>query len=138
MLLFGCLVACPSILPRHLCYRCSPRIKSNVVGRFKKRHPISPFPAMTLWQNWTWLVVSSTSPYTPIYSVVFPLSTIPYVLFLRVCWYPLCTVVTHSDTHKGLWKKKSVPVVAKIGFSYLLVFVLFSIIGVSCVTREFV
>jgi len=121
MLLFGCLVACPSILPRHLCYRCSPRIKSNVVGRFKKRHPISPFPAMTLWQNWTWLVVSSTSPYTPIYSVVFPLSTIPYVLFLR-----------------GLWKKKSVPVVAKIGFSYLLVFVLFSIIGVSCVTREFV
>eukprot|EP00871_Galdieria_phlegrea_P000639 jgi/Galph1/1576/GphlegSOOS_G271.1 len=47
-----------------------------------------------------------------IYSIVFPLSTIPYLLFLR-----------------GLWKQKTVPVVSKLGFTYLLVFVFFSIIG---------
>ncbi|EME28244.1 hypothetical protein Gasu_42460 isoform 2 [Galdieria sulphuraria] len=70
-------------------------------------------------QNWTWIanrvssaVSNTSSPYTAIYSIVFPLSTIPYLLFL-----------------KGLWKKQTVPTVAKIGFSYLLVFVLFSIVG---------
>ncbi|EME28245.1 hypothetical protein Gasu_42460 isoform 1 [Galdieria sulphuraria] len=87
-------------------------------------------------QNWTWIanrvssaVSNTSSPYTAIYSIVFPLSTIPYLLFLKVSLPQYFKFTLLMRENKGLWKKQTVPTVAKIGFSYLLVFVLFSIVG---------
>ncbi|GJQ12332.1 hypothetical protein GpartN1_g4731.t1 [Galdieria partita] len=108
------LTSCKRIL--HLCHFCD----RKYLKRFKKIPSNSCISlSMTDWQSWTLLgsslssaVSHTSSPYSNIYSVVFPLSTIPYLLFL-----------------KGLWKKQTVPTIAKIGFSYLLVFVFFSIVG---------